>query len=111
MTPEAQQMKLQRLMTDYQRDSENFNQELSLERDRQMGDLQAKLAARKNRKLKESRRRAEEEEAQRIISEQNKQMRQGGSGPQPTDVDLAHVPQVNYGESSEEKALKKEQVN
>ena len=71
------------------------------------------MAARRARKLGEAQRRLEEEDTQRVIADQNKQLRQGGAGTAAKadlDTDLAHVPQVKYGETVEEQALKKEQV-
>ena len=60
----------------------------------------------------------EEEEAQRVISEQRKQMQQqdgagrpgAGEGVQVTDTGLLVAPKLSYNESTEEQALKKQQV-
>ena len=81
--------------------------------------FQAKLAARRARRLAESQRKMEEEEAQRVVAEQRKQMQQqggangSGSGSetvQSQDTGLLVAPKMSYGESTEEQALKKEQV-
>ena len=81
--------------------------------------FQAKLAARRARRLAESQRKMEEEEAQRVVAEQRKQMQQqGGTGSsgggsetiQSQDTGLLVAPKMSYGESTEEQALKKEQV-
>jgi hypothetical protein len=64
--------------------------------------------------LAEAQRRSEEEEAQRIIEEQSRQMKLRGATSSTTETpggDLAHMPEVSYGETREEQALKKEQVS
>lgn len=75
--------------------------------------IQAKLAARRARRLQESQRRSDENEAQRLMAEQNKQLRSGGvtSTDMPPDTDLSHVPDVKYAESAEGKALKNQHVS
>ena len=60
----------------------------------------------------------EEEEAQRVVAEQRKQMQQqgesssgsGSEGRESQDTGLLVAPKIAYGESREEQALKKEQV-
>lgn len=61
----------------------------------------------------------EEEEAQRVVAEQRKQMQQqqdsagrpsGGDGMQAQDSGLMVAPKLTYGESTQEQALKKQQV-
>lgn len=76
---------------------------------------QAKLQARRNRRTAESQRKLEEDEAQRVIAEQRKQMQQqastdGRASPVAMDTGLLRTPKVDLTESIEEKALKKEQV-
>ena len=44
--PEAEQVAMQRLMDNHRRDLESLEQELSLERDRQMSDIQVSLSER-----------------------------------------------------------------
>ena len=70
--------------------------------------LQAKLAARRERRLAEEQRIAEEMAAQKWLEEQDRQMRRGAVAP--SEGDLFKAPQVTYTESLEEAALKKEQV-
>ena len=65
--------------------------------------------------MEESRRKMEEIEAQRIIAEQKKQMQQTANKGDnqagvATDTGLLIAPQVNVGESMEERVLKKSQV-
>ena len=77
--------------------------------------MQAKLEARRARRLAESQRKLEEEEAQRIIAEQRKQMQQQvatGDNNEVVveDTGLLRTPKVNLGESTEEQALKRGQV-
>ena len=69
---------------------------------------QAKLAARRERRLVEEQRIAEEMAAQKLLEEQARQMRRGAVAP--TEGDLFKAPEVTYTESIEEAALKKEQV-
>ena len=70
--------------------------------------MQAKLAARRERRLAEEQRIAEEMAAQKWLEEQDRQMRRGAVAP--SEGDLFKAPQVTYTESLEEAALKKEQV-
>ena len=70
--------------------------------------MQAKLAARRERRLAEEQRIAEEMAAQKWLEEQDRQMRRGALAP--SEGDLFKAPQVTYTESLEEAALKKEQV-
>jgi hypothetical protein len=66
--------------------------------------------------MAESLRKMEEIEAQRIIAEQRKQMQQQAANKGDnqngvaTDTGLLIAPQVNVGESMEERVLKKSQV-
>ena len=53
----------------------------------------------------------EEDSAQRFVEDQSRQMKQAGFGTDAPPVgDLQHMPQVKYGETIQEQALKKEQV-
>ncbi|WAR00886.1 hypothetical protein MAR_025258, partial [Mya arenaria] len=111
--PASEQVALQRLMDTYRKDVNSMEQNLALEKDRQLEDLRAKLQARRNRRINESHRKLEEDEAQRIIADQRRQMAQEvnkETGPEVTvDTGLVRQPKVNLVESMEEKALKKEQ--
>ena len=78
------------------------------------------MASRRARRLAESQRKMEEEEAQRVVSEQRKQMQQqqegagrpgAGDGMQALDSGLLVAPKLTYGESTQEQALKKQQVH
>ena len=103
----------QKLLDTYRRDMENYDNELSNQRDRQYSEMEAKIAARRARKLADAKRQEEEELAQRLLDAQSQQMerRVGGASSAGEHDDLLRMPQVQYGESIEEQALKKEQVN
>lgn len=112
--PASEKVAMQRLLDQHRKDLEGLQQDLGLERERQLGDLKAKLESRRARRLADSQRKLEEEEAQRIIAEQRKQMQQqmpDNTGEQVTvDTGLIKAPKVNMGgESAAELALKKEQ--
>ncbi len=98
----------QKLLDMYRRDCEAAEQELQHQRNRQVSDMQAKLAARKARRLAEAQRKSEEEAAQRFLEEQERQIRMAVAHKETDDTFKA--PEVKYGESTEEKALMKEQV-
>ena len=70
--------------------------------------IQAKLLARRERRLAEEQRIAEEMAAQKLLEEQARQMRHGAVVL--PEGDLFKAPEVMYTESLEEAALKKEQV-
>jgi len=77
--------------------------------------VQAKLQARRDRRTMEAQRKLEEDEAQRVIADQRRQMAQEVSKDSTPDValdtGLVVQPKVHLKESMEEKALKKEQVS
>ncbi|CAH1797049.1 unnamed protein product [Owenia fusiformis] len=98
----------QKLLEMYRKDVDNLNSELESQKDRQLNDMKAKLAARKARKLKEIQRLQEEEAAKRFVSEQEKQMKQVVAAKASED-DMLRLPEVHIGESIEEQALRKEQ--
>ena len=66
------------------------------------------MSARRARRLAETQRKSEEESAQRFLDEQGRQMK-AVVAHKETD-DTFKPPDVKYGESPEEQALKKEQV-
>ncbi|KAH3741464.1 hypothetical protein DPMN_048189, partial [Dreissena polymorpha] len=111
--PPSEQVSMQRLMDQYRKEQEGIEQGISLEKDRQLEDLRAKLQARRNRRMNEATRKMEEDEAQRVVAEQRKQMQQEVEKEAEVnvavDTSLIKQPKVNIAESIEEKALKKDQ--
>ena len=71
--------------------------------------MQAKLSARKERRLADSQRQSEEEAAARFLEEQERQLRNVVT--QNETDDLFKAPEITYSETVEEQAIKKEQVN
>lgn len=65
--------------------------------------------------MNEATRKMEEDEAQRVVAEQRKQMQQEVEKESEVnvavDTSLIKQPKINYAESIEEKALKKDQVS
>ena len=59
-----------RILEQYRQDCDVLNTELGYELERQHNELDAKLAARRARKLKDSQRQSEEEAAQRFLEQQ-----------------------------------------
>lgn len=59
-----------RIIEQYRQDCDALNTELGYELERQRNDLDAKLAARRARKLKDSQRQSEEEAAQKFLEQQ-----------------------------------------
>lgn len=68
------------------------------------------MAARKAKRRADADRQAEEEAAARFLEEQERQMRTAVAKKDTSD-DLFKAPEVTYGESIEEKALKNDQVH
>ena len=101
---------MQKLLDTYRRDVEVVDQELEHQRERQLHDVQAKLAARKNRRMAEEQRKAEEEAAKQFVDEQERQMKGVVAHSEEDDLFKAPGVQVSGDESVEEQALRKEQV-
>lgn len=57
-------------MDQYRQDCDNLNTEQSYELERQTNELEAKLAARRARRLNDNQRKSEEEAAQRFLEQQ-----------------------------------------
>ena len=70
--------------------------------------LQARLSARRARRLAEARRQAEESAAQQFVDEQARQLKTAVAHKE-TD-DMFKAPEVKYQETPEEQALRREQV-
>ncbi|XP_071497013.1 uncharacterized protein [Diadema antillarum] len=104
------QVTRQRLMGQLRRDNENIDYELSVQRDQQSSNMNAKLAARRNKRKQDMQRVAEEAAAQRILKEQEKSV-----GKEPGDaggfsiMGVAEDTPINMAElSMEEQAVVRE---
>ncbi|KAI8480901.1 hypothetical protein Bbelb_413740, partial [Branchiostoma belcheri] len=98
----------QEIMDRFRKDQENLEYMSNIRRERQTQDLQAKLAARKARKIADAMRQAEEDAAKRFIDEQDKQLQQVAQLQQQEAVADLVIPQLKPGDSLEEQAIKKE---
>lgn len=69
-SPDVDEIMRRRILEQYRQDCDVLNTELGYELERQHNELDAKLAARRARKLKDSQRQSEEEAAQRFLEQQ-----------------------------------------
>ncbi|RUS80922.1 hypothetical protein EGW08_011303, partial [Elysia chlorotica] len=111
LCPQDNRLAAQRILDKHRRDLESAEQDIESQRSRHMADVQARLAARRERKLRETSRNLEELAAQKSVSEQNQQIKSATTGPVAIKEipGLYHMPAVEYGVSIEEQALKKDQ--
>ncbi|XP_071958404.1 uncharacterized protein [Antedon mediterranea] len=101
-THNVDQVLTHQLMDQMRRDNESIHYELGVQRDRQESELKAKIQSRQQRRQKDFQRIAEEEAAQRFLTEQQKQVHQD-------DVNLTSGLQVNMNDLSiEEQAVVRE---
>eukprot|EP00058_Branchiostoma_floridae_P012905 XP_002598393.1 hypothetical protein BRAFLDRAFT_128123 [Branchiostoma floridae] len=98
----------QEIMDRFRKDQENLEYMSNIRKERQTQDLQAKLAARKARKIADAMRQAEEDAAKRFIDEQEKQLQQVAQLQQQEASAGLVIPQLAPGDSLEEQAIKKE---
>ena len=90
-------------MDQLRRDNENIEYELGVQREQQSSNMDAKLAARRNRRKQDMHRVAEEEAAQRILKEQEKSV--GKEGGAFSVMGVAEDTPINMAELSMEEQV------
>lgn len=69
-SPEIDEIMRRKILDQHRQDCENLNTELNYQLEKQHNELEAKLAARRARKMKDAQRQNEEEAAQRFLDQQ-----------------------------------------